>query len=64
MAWVTAEFLALLFSGRSGTAYKLARLLTTWIAQPLKYADLWLDRHPMAFVLASGVWARGRKARA
>jgi uncharacterized protein YbaR (Trm112 family) len=61
MAWVTAEFLALLVSGRSATAYKLARLLTTWIAMPLKYADLWLDRHPMAFVLASGVWARGRK---
>lgn len=61
MAWVTAEFLALLVSGRSATAYRLARLLTSWVALPLKYADLWLDRHPMAFVLASGVWARGRK---
>jgi len=61
MAWVTAEFLALLVSGRSATAYKLARLVTTWVALPVKYADVWLERHPMAFVLASGVWARGTK---
>lgn len=64
MASVTAEFLALLVSGRSAAAYKLARLLTTWMALPIKYADLWLDRHPMAFVLASGVWVRGRKTKA
>jgi uncharacterized protein YbaR (Trm112 family) len=61
MAGMTAEFLALLLSGRSATAYRFARLATTWIALPIKYADAWLDRHPMAFVIASGVWAKARR---
>jgi SAM-dependent methyltransferase len=61
MTWVLAEFLALLLSGRSERAYRYARLLTSFVALPLKYADVWLDRHPMAHVIASGVWVRGRR---
>jgi len=61
MAWVATEFLALLLSGRSATGYRLARLATRWVAAPLKYADRWLDRHPMAYTVASGVWVRASR---
>jgi SAM-dependent methyltransferase/uncharacterized protein YbaR (Trm112 family) len=63
MAWVTAEFLALLLSGRSATGYRLARVATRWLAAPLKYADRWLDQHPMAYTVASGVWVRASRRR-
>lgn len=61
MATVTAEYLALLLSLRSRTAYRAARLLTSWLALPLKYTDAWLAAHPEARVIASGVWAHARK---
>lgn len=61
MAWVTAEFLALLLSGRSGRGYRFARLASTWLAWPIKWADAWLDGHEMAHVIASGFWARARR---
>ena len=63
MAWVCSEFLALLVSGRSTGAYRLARLATRWLTQPLKYADVWLERHPMAFTIASGTWAVASRPR-
>jgi SAM-dependent methyltransferase len=56
LAWVLAEFLALLISVRSRKLYRLALLATTFIAWPLKFLDRVLDRHPMARVIASGVW--------
>jgi SAM-dependent methyltransferase len=59
MAWIAAEYLALLLSGRSARAYRIARVFTTWLAWPLKWSDAWLDRHQMAHVVASGVWAKG-----
>jgi hypothetical protein len=62
MATVTAEYLALLLSVRSRTAYRAARLLTSWLALPLKYTDAWLAAHPEARVIASGVWAHARKS--
>jgi SAM-dependent methyltransferase len=58
MAWVTAEFLALLLSGRSARAYRFARIFANWLAWPIKWADAWLDAHEMAHVIASGVWAQ------
>jgi SAM-dependent methyltransferase len=61
MAWIAAEFLALLLSGRSGRLYRFARLGTTWLAWPIKWADTWLEAHEMAHVIASGVWARVHK---
>ena len=60
-AWVLAEFLALLISVRSRKLYRLARLGTTFIAWPVKFLDRVLDRHPMAHVIASGVWVSATK---
>lgn len=60
-AWVASEFLALLVSGRSARAYRVAKLVTTWLANPLKYADLWLEGHPMAYAIPSAVWVRARR---
>jgi len=60
MAWIASEFLALLLSGRSATAYRIAKLATTWLALPVKYADRWLEGHPMAYTIPSAVWAEGR----
>jgi SAM-dependent methyltransferase/uncharacterized protein YbaR (Trm112 family) len=60
MAWVTSEFLALLVSGRSAMAYRVARNITALIALPIKYADYWLEAHPMASRIPSAVWAIGR----
>jgi SAM-dependent methyltransferase len=61
MAWVTAEFLAFLVSGRSESIYRIARPVCRLLALPIKYTDLWLDTHPLASTLASGVWARARR---
>jgi SAM-dependent methyltransferase len=61
MAWVTAEFLALLLSGRSRKLHRVARVATSWIAWPIKWLDVWLVRHETAEVIASGVWARARR---
>jgi uncharacterized protein YbaR (Trm112 family) len=60
MAWVTAEFLAMLFSGRSRKVYRFTRHFASWLALPIKYADHWLDRHPMAHKIPSAVWATAR----
>jgi SAM-dependent methyltransferase len=60
MAWIGSEFLALLFSFQSARVYRLARHLTGWLSLPVKFADLWLERHPMAYTIASGVWATAR----
>jgi SAM-dependent methyltransferase len=59
MAWIAAEYLALLLSGRSARAYRVMRVFTTWLTWPVKWTDAWLDRHEMAHVVASGVWAKG-----
>ncbi len=64
MAWVATEFLALLLSGRSASGYRLARIVTRWLAAPVKFADRWLDRHPMAYTIASGVWVIATSRRA
>ena len=57
MAWITSEFLALLVSGRSVLGYRAARNLTRVLAMPIKYADAWLEDHPMANRIPSAVWA-------
>jgi SAM-dependent methyltransferase len=60
-AWIASEFLALLLSGRNGGAYRLLRPLTGWLVTPIKFADTWLERHPMAYTIASAVWVRARR---
>ena len=62
-AWVTAEFLALLFSGRSRRAYNLTRLVTYPLVWPLQWLDDFLQKHPMAHLIPSSVWAEARKPR-
>ena len=47
--------------GRSERVYRLARPIARWLVQPVKYADRWLDVHPMAYTIPSGVWARGTR---
>ncbi|MBA3375788.1 MAG: class I SAM-dependent methyltransferase [Actinobacteria bacterium] len=61
LAWILAEFLALLVSFRSDKVYRFARLATTFVAWPLKFLDRLLDRHPKAHVIASEVWVVGTK---
>jgi SAM-dependent methyltransferase/uncharacterized protein YbaR (Trm112 family) len=63
MAWITSEFLALLVSGRSALAYRVARNLTGMVAAPIKYADYWLEGHPMASRIPSAVWVIARLAK-
>ena len=60
MAWIASEFLALLVSGRSVPAYRAARYITGIVVLPIKYADRWLERHPMANRIPSAVWVRAR----
>jgi SAM-dependent methyltransferase len=64
MAWITAEFLALLVSGRSAFGYRVARNVTNILAAPIKYTDAWLEGHPMAAQIPGGVWAIARRPRA
>lgn len=61
MAWVTSEFLALLLSGRSKRLYLYTRVLTRPLVWPLQWLDVALQDHPMAHIIASGVWAEARK---
>jgi SAM-dependent methyltransferase len=62
MAWVASEYLALLVSGSSSQAFVHARKLTPFLVGWIRRTDFWLDRHPDAHVIASGVWAIGRKS--
>jgi SAM-dependent methyltransferase len=57
LAWVLGDFLALALSFGNEGAFRLLRLVTRWVAAPVKYVDRWLDAHPSAYVIASGVWA-------
>lgn len=57
VAWIGAHFLAMLLSGRSDRAYRGARIVTDLVFLPVKFADRWLEGHPRATLIASGVWA-------
>jgi uncharacterized protein YbaR (Trm112 family) len=61
VAWIGAHFVAMLVSGRSDRAYRAARILTDVAFLPVKFADRWLDRHPRADLIASGVWSIATK---
>ena len=60
-AWIGSHFVAMLVSGRSNRVYRLARVITDLLFVPFKYADSWLDRHPDATLIASGVWTVARR---
>jgi uncharacterized protein YbaR (Trm112 family)/SAM-dependent methyltransferase len=61
LAWILAQYLALLFSGRSARLFRVTRLVADVLASPIKYTDRWLDGHPKAYLVASGVWVRARR---
>ncbi|MEW6544186.1 MAG: methyltransferase domain-containing protein [Nitrospirota bacterium] len=54
LAWLVQETLAMLFSLRNELLYKLGLRLFGWLAVPLSWLDLMLERHPMAWHAASG----------
>jgi SAM-dependent methyltransferase len=60
-AWIGSEFLALLLSGRSARLYRILHPLTGWLLSWVRYSDAWLERHPMAYTVASAVWVRARR---
>jgi SAM-dependent methyltransferase len=62
MTWISAHYLALLLSGRSSRLYRVARLVCDILTNPIRFTDRWLDGHPNASLIASGVWVRARKA--
>ena len=61
MAWIGTHFAAMLVSGRSDRLYRVARLVTDALFLPVKFADRWLEEHPRATLIASGVWAIAEK---
>ena len=61
-SWISTHFFAMLLSGNNPKAYRIARVLVTPIIAPVRFLDRWLERHPSAHVIASGVWAVGRRA--
>ena len=61
MAWIGSHFTAMLVSGRSDRVYRGARVITDLLFLPLKFADRWLDKHPQATLIASGVWCEAAK---
>jgi SAM-dependent methyltransferase len=54
LAWQTQETLAMLFSLRSPWLYRVGLRVFGWLAVPLSWLDLFLERHPMASHAASG----------
>lgn len=61
VARITPSLLAMVVSGPNPRVFRWVRFGLCVLLNPLKYADRWLERHPMAESVASGVWATGRK---
>jgi SAM-dependent methyltransferase len=59
--WISAHCLAMLFTGRSNRGYRAARYVFAFLLSPIRYADRWLESHPSAHVVASGVWVIAEK---
>ena len=59
MSWVTGEFLTLVLSGPRGRGRRVVRPLAGLLSAPIRLLDEWLDGHPHAATIASGVWAIG-----
>lgn len=54
LAWQVQETLAMLFSFRSRWLYRAGLRVFGWLAVPLSWLDVFLERHPMAAHAASG----------
>jgi len=62
LAWIVQETLAMLFSFGSTVLYKVGLRLFGWLAIPLSWLDLILERHPQAWRIASGYMILLRKS--
>jgi hypothetical protein len=54
LAWQIQETAALLFSFRSELLYKIGLRIFGWLAIPISWLDILLERHPHAGHAASG----------
>jgi SAM-dependent methyltransferase len=54
LAWLVQETLAMLFSFHNELIYKIGLRVFGWIAIPLSWLDILLERNPMAWHAASG----------
>jgi SAM-dependent methyltransferase len=54
LAWQFQETMAMLFSFRNETVYKVGLRIFGWLAVPLSWMDVLLERNPMAWRAASG----------
>jgi len=54
LAWMFQETLAMLFSFGSSFLYKVGLRIFGWLAIPLSWFDIFLERNPQAWRIASG----------
>ncbi|MDQ6964651.1 MAG: class I SAM-dependent methyltransferase [Mariprofundales bacterium] len=54
VAWMLQEMLALLFSCRNETLYKVGLRLFGWLVVPISWLDILLEKDPRAVSIASG----------
>lgn len=54
LAWMLQEALAMLFSFRNETLYKIGLRIFGWFALPISWLDIILEKHPRAESIASG----------
>jgi SAM-dependent methyltransferase len=54
LAWQFQETMAMLFSFNSNVLYKIGLRVFGWLAMPLSWLDILLERNPMAWHAASG----------
>lgn len=61
LAWQIQETAALLFSFRNDLLYKIGLRIFGWLAIPISWFDILLERHPRAWTAASGFALIARK---
>ncbi len=54
LAWQFQETMAMLFSFNSEVLYKIGLRIFGWLAVPLSWLDILLEKNPMAWCAASG----------
>jgi len=54
LAWQFQETMAMLFSFNSEVLYKIGLRIFGWLAVPLSWLDILLEKNPMAWRAASG----------
>ena len=54
LAWQFQETMAMLFSFNSEVVYKIGLRIFGWLAIPISWLDMLLEKNPMAWHAASG----------